>query len=186
MKKTKAAEKWASGGLAAVCLVLGLNLLLRSGVGSGTEKPAAPTPARPAANLRTAPPRPAAVQDDLSRYDPEVKLDLLSDLQSRPLPEIERNPFEFPKPKPIPAAIGPQLPRPAPPIPVAALGIKLIGYSQKENGVREGIISGEDGIYIVHEGETFAKRYKVNKLTATMAEIYDETTRQTVEMPIAP
>ncbi|HEV2348339.1 MAG TPA: hypothetical protein VG028_00670 [Terriglobia bacterium] len=185
MKKKRAAEKWASGALGVVCLVLAINLLLRSGVGAGTEKPT-PAAEHARAKLRTQP-RSGAAPDDLSRYDPEVKLDLLSDLQSRPLPEIERNPFEFPKPKPISPPIGPQLPRPpAPPPPPPPLPLKAIGYSEKENGVKEGIISGEDGIYVVHEGETFAKRYKVSKLTATMVEIYDEATRQTVDMPIAP
>jgi hypothetical protein len=184
MTKKTAAEKWASIALGVVCLALVLNLLLRGGVGSGTEKPTR-VPARPAAKPQSAP-GPVAAKDDLSRYDPEVKLDLLSDLQERPLPSINRNPFEFPKPKPIPAAIGPQPPRPAVSAAPVALTIKLVGYSQKENGIREGIISGEDGIFIVHEGETFDKRYKVNRLTATMVEIYDETTRQTVEMPMAP
>jgi len=184
MTRNTTAEKWASIVLGVVCLGLALNLMFRGGVGSGKEKPAQ-APAR-IADKPQPEPRPVAVKDDLSRYDPEVKLDLLSELQEKSLPSIERNPFEFPKPKPIPPAIGPQLPRPVAPPSPESLAIKLVGYSQKENGIREGIISGEDGIFIVHEGETFDKRYKVNKLTATMVEIYDDTTRQTVEMPMAP
>jgi hypothetical protein len=185
MKIKGVAEKWASGALGAVCLVLVLNLALRSGVGSGTEK-ARPAPVSPSVKLRLEP-KPNTAQDDLARYDPEVKLDLLSDLQSRSLPHIDRNPFEFERPKPIPPAIGPQLPGrgtslPAPPV----LSIKLIGYSQKENGTREGIIADTDGLYIVHEGDTFAKRYKVTKLTSTVCEVYDETTRQTVALSLAP
>ncbi|HLY61950.1 MAG TPA: hypothetical protein VKV95_14485 [Terriglobia bacterium] len=185
MKIISAAQKWASIVLGVICLALLLNLALRSGVGSGTEKsPLAPV--KSAVKLQITP-KPGAAQDDLSRYDPEVKLDLLSDLQSRELPQIERNPFEFERPKPIPPSIGPQLPgrgSALPPPPV--LSIKLIGYSQKESGLKEGIIADEDGLYVVHEGETFAKRYKVTKLTSTFIEIYDETTRQTVSLPIAP
>jgi hypothetical protein len=184
MKKQGTAEKWASGALGVVCLILVVHLLLRGGVGSGKEK-TTPAPARSTA-VHLAAPRPAAAPDDLSRYDPDVKLELLSDLQSRPLPDIERNPFEFPKPKPIPPPIGPQPPpAAAPPAAAPALTIKAIGYSVKEGGLREGIISDPDGLYIVHEGETFAKRYKVSKLTATMVQVYDETTRQTVDLPIA-
>lgn len=185
MKIKGAAEKWVSGALGVVCLVLLINLILRGGIGKGTEEPS-PAPVNSSVPHRSEP-KSGAAPDDLARYDPEVKLDLLSDLQSRTLPQIERNPFEFERPKPIPPPIGPQLPGRGPqPPPPPALPIKVIGYSQKESGIKEGIMADDEGIYVVHEGETFAKRYKVTKLTATAVEIYDETTRQTVSLPIAP
>jgi hypothetical protein len=140
------------------------------------------------AQARRIPFAPLGVKDELSRYDPEVRLDLLNDQQSRPLPKIDRNPFEFPAPKPTAASrggiFGPQLPPPPPPPP--PLSIKLIGYTDKGGGVKVGIISDDEEIYVVREGETFAKIFKVTKLTPLMVEIYDESTHRTVELPITP
>ncbi|MHB8655803.1 MAG: hypothetical protein ACYDA9_18215 [Terriglobia bacterium] len=152
----------------------------------GTAKPAVPSVR--SAQTRRIPVAPPGVKDELSRYDPEVRLDLLSDQQSRPLPVIDRNPFEFPAPKPVLDSrgriFGPQLPPPPPPPP--PLSIKLIGYTDKGGGVKVGIISDNEDIYVVREGETFDKIFKVTKLTPMMIEIYDQSTHRTVELPIMP
>ena len=101
---------------------------------------------------------------------------------------MDRNPFEIPPPKPILVSrgriYGPQLPTPPPPPP--PLTIKLIGYSDKGGGVKVGIISDDEDIYVVREGQTFDKIFKVTKLTPLMIEIYDESTHRTVDLPIAP
>jgi len=128
---------------------------------------------------------PPAARDELSRYDSEIKLELLTDIQSRPLPTIERNPFEFPPAKKAPEApvyVGRKLPPPPPPPP--PMPFKMIGYSEKTGGVKEAIIEDAEEIYVVHEGETFAKRYRVNKITPTSAEIVDTSSGQTAQLPI--
>ena len=184
MKIKGAAEKWWSGILGVVCLLLLMNLL-RGGVPAVQEKES--TPADHPPETRQIPVGSLEAKDELSRYNPEVKLDLLSDIQQRGLPTIERNPFEFPKPKETSRPPGPQLPPPPPPPPPPpTLPIKMIGYSEKAGGIKEAVVFEEpDGpIYVVHEGETFNKRYKVNKLTSISASIYDEETHQTVELPI--
>ena len=186
MKIGIAVENWMGIILNAVGLVLITNLLACSGVGAGDAKPAVAAVRSP--HARRIPSAPVGSKDELSRYDPEVRLDLLNDQQSRPLPRIDRNPFEIPAPKPTLVSsgrtFGPQLPPPPPPPP--PLPIKLIGYTDKGGGVKVGIISDDEQIYVVREGETFAKIFKVTKLTPLMIEIYDEATHQTVQLPIAP
>ena len=88
----------------AVSLALILNLVVyvhRLGAGnahppariSSTTKGASLATDKGAARTQTAP-------DELSRYDPIIKLDLLKELQGRALPELDRNPFEFVAPPP--------------------------------------------------------------------------------------
>ena len=177
--------KWASGVLGAVCLVLAVNLVWHNGVrAGGVPKPTLPPVHTPLIRRITL--APPAVKEELSRYDSEIKLDLLTDIQSRPLPEIERNPFEFPPARTVSGPVeptGPQLPPPPPPPP--PMPFKLIGYSEKAGGLKEAIIEDAEEIYVVHEGETFAKKYRVNKITPTMAEIVDTASGQTAQLPIA-
>src|SRR5271169_6518272 len=172
MKIKGEVSKWASGVLGAVCLMLAVNLLWHNGVrAGGSPKPTLP-PVHTPEERRTklAPP---AVKDELSKYDSEIKLELLTDIQSRPLPEIERNPFEFPPPPKPKEIIVTTVPQPPPPPPPPPMPFKMIGYSEKAGGVKEAIVEDADDIYVVHEGETFAKKYRVNKITPTSSEIVD-------------
>src|SRR5213076_1962694 len=88
-------EKWIAAGLGVACAALLANLAVRSNfVRAGAPRSAAPPPP-----VRTVsapgPHKDPSSADELARYDPEVRLDLLSDLDSRPLPQIDRNPFQF-------------------------------------------------------------------------------------------
>jgi hypothetical protein len=184
MKIKGATEKWAIGALGLVCLLLVMNMV-RGGSPAAQEK--RNTPPGPAPETRQTRAVPPDAKDELSRYNPEIKLDLLSDIQQRELPTFARNPFEFPKPKELPLPVGPSLPTATAnntPPPTPTLPIRMLGYSEKAGGMKEGIVEDDEGIYVVHVGETFNKRYKVNKLVTTSASIYDEVTHQTVELPI--
>ena len=88
-------EKWIAAGLGVACAALLANLAVRSNfVRAGAPRSAAPPP--PARTVSApGPHKDSSSADELARYDPEVRLDLLSDLDSRPLPQIDRNPFEF-------------------------------------------------------------------------------------------
>jgi len=180
-------EKWASGFLGVVCVLLVLNLALRSGARVGASR--SPVRAVPAAE----PPRPQSVsaqgRDELARHDPVVRLDLLKDLRSRPLPRLDRNPFEFEAPRPaVPASEGaaPPTPTTATPAGPPPVSLKALGYTEKSGGVPEAIISDDEQLHIVHEGEVFAKRFRVLKITPKLVEIDDEAAHQTVRLPIAP
>lgn len=183
MKLSSHIEKIASGVLGAVCLLLLVNLVLHffGGVRAGgtVSTVAAPTSRGQVLNRRTL--------DDLSRYDPVVKLDVLEELQSRPLPQLSRNPFALETPRtaarPGPAAAAPPPPsEPAgpPPVPLTALG-----FAEKAGGVREAYVSDGEDIYVIHEGDTFAKRFKVLRITPSFVEVEDEALRRTIQLPIA-
>jgi hypothetical protein len=181
MTRKSQVKKWAAGTLGIVCLLLVLNLVLRSGVKVGASRATLPARVTPA----VAHPQALAdrVADELASYDPGVRLDLLKELQSRPLPRLARNPFEFAaKPAPTAAAVsgGPATPAPPP----APPPLKAMGYTEKARGVPEAIVSDDQEIYVVHEGESFANRYRVLKISPSAVEVDDETTHQTVRLPI--
>ncbi len=176
-------EKWVSGVLGVFCLLLLIHLIMQfSGIKAGASR--VPMAARGSGAGRLMHASSSYVPDDLSRYDPEVHLDLLKKYQSRALPRFERNPFaaEAPRPAP-PAPVAPQ-PPPAPP-PPPPIPLKAVGYSEKGGGRQEAYVSDEDQVFVVHEGEQFAQKYRVLKITPRSIQIEDETSHQTVELPFA-
>ena len=186
MKSGSQFEKWVAGFLGVVCVALILNMVFRSGAkATGSRPPVHNVPDPPRPRVGSAP---AQITDELARYDPKVRLDLLEQIQKRPLPKLSRNPFEFeavaaPPSKPGTTAL-PAVPTapPKPPPPP----LKVVGVTQKGGGVNEAIVSDDQEIYIVHEGETFAKRFRVRKISPTQVEIDDDTTHDTIRLPIAP
>jgi hypothetical protein len=186
-------EKWAGGILGIVSAILLLNLVLQfSGVRAAARRllPSAALPA-PAEKGKATP-----ADDNLAQFDPAMRLDDLKRLDARPLPELSRNPFEFvlpPAPPTVPAsptAAAPAAP-PAPP----PISLHPMGYSEDLNGQKMAYVCDQsapgpqgcaatDQVYIVHEGDTAANRYKILKITATAVTVEDETTHQTAELPI--
>lgn len=175
-------EKWAAGILAVVSLGLLANLIFHSGLTARAGNPT--TPKVRSTGVRAPVPRTSA-QDVALAGDPEVDLTLLENLQNRPLPELARNPFEFPPPPAPHRSAGgvaqPQAPPPPPPLPLHA-----IGYSQQAGQPPQAVVVGEEEIFVVHAGETFGKRFQVLSLTPTRVEIHDAVTQQTVQLPIGP
>jgi hypothetical protein len=177
-------EKWATGLLGLVCLLLVLNLVLRSGAKAGASRATLPSN-RVSVVASSSQALSDRVVDELARYDPGVRLDLLKELQSRSLPKLARNPFEFgakPALATEPQAAGP--PAPAAPVLPPAPPLKAVGYTEKAGGAREAIVSDDQEIYIVHEGETFAKRFRVLRISPSVVEVDDDTTHQTIRLPI--
>jgi hypothetical protein len=192
MKVTGHIEKWRVGVLGAVSLVLVVHLVLKyNGGGTGDMRHWASTPARAKANTVPSPKVAVGKQkisDELSRYDPLVNLDLLKEFEDRPLPELNRNPFEFVggrvQASPVQtAAAGPAPPPPPSPPPVT---LKPMGYSEGKGGVKEAMVSDEDQVFVVHEGDSVGTRYKVIKITPTVITVEDATLHQTVDLPVPP
>jgi hypothetical protein len=174
-------EKWATGFLVVVCALLILNLVMRGGARAGSS--------RPTASAVSSGPRGRPIAgrsvDELARYDPGIHLDQWKELQSRPLPKFARNPFEL-EVHEAPTqeqAAGPA-PAPATPSPPPPPPLKVVGYSEQAGGLREAIVTVEDQIFVVHEGETFAKRFHVLTISPSQVEITDETTHQNVRLPV--
>jgi hypothetical protein len=184
------AEKWTAGILGLVSLGLLVNLLLPSGTRGGAARPTAAPHAVPAVGGAKA----AAAKSgfgDLGRYDPTVHLNALNEVRERSLPDLDRNPFEFPperppEPKSVqpgePGYIAPGAP-PAPPVP--SVPLKALGFTEKAGSPREAIVTDDDQIFIVHEGETFARRFRVLSISPTVVELVDDTTHQSIKLPIS-
>src|SRR5271157_504330 len=192
MKATGHIEKWGAGILGAVSLALAVNLVLHISRGHARDtRPRATTPPRAKATTLPSPKAPAgkqSVSDELSRYDPVVKLDLLKELADRPLPELNRNPFEF-MGAPANAAAAQTAaaaPAAAQPPPLPPVTLKPMGYSEGKGGVKEAMVSDEDQVFVVHEGDYIGTRYKVIKITPTVITVEDATIHQTVDLPVPP
>ena len=192
MKGTGHIEKWGAGVLGVVSFALLVNLVVRINRGhAGNTRPRATAPPRAKATNLPGPKAPAGrqkVSDELSRYNPVVKLDLLKELEDRPLPELDRNPFEFVATPPHvapgqTAAATPAAAQPAPPPPVT---LKPMGYSEGKGGVKGAMVSDEDQVFVVHEGDSIGTRYKVIKITPTVITVEDATIHQTVDLPVPP
>lgn len=180
-------EKWASGILGAVSLLLVVNLVLQfNGVRAGGARP---SPAYPAVISKERPAKGSKGSDDLSRYDTIVRLDLLQELDGRPLPEFPRNPFEFEAPPiskeqemaraaAVAAAAGPKLPPPP------EVNLKALGYAEKAGGVREAYVADDTDVYVVHEGDSVSNRYRILKITPSSITVEDEPSHQSVELSI--
>ena len=119
--------------------------------------------------------------------DSTLRLDMLKALDSRPMPDLSRSPFDFaPTPAEVKAReaaaqrVVPPPPAPPPPPPVP---FKAMGYQQDGQGRRMAYLTDDNGTYVVREGQEFGQHFKVLKITDTMVEVQDETYHQTVQLP---
>jgi hypothetical protein len=61
---------------------------------------------------------------------------------------------------------------------------KAFCFVEKENGSREAFIALGDEVYLVHEGEVFAHRYRVLKISPTRVEAADERAEENKSPPV--
>jgi len=186
MKFPAGIEKWGSWVLGAVSLLLAVNLVMHfRGTRAADSRP---HPAAPrAASADQAAPRSA---DDLARYNPVVNLETLKELDARPLSGLDRNPFEFVGSAAPPVILDQPVvavaaPPPAPPPPPPVL-LKPMGYNEMPGGGKAALTTLDDQVYVVHEGDVVAARYKILKITPAALTVEDATTHQTVDLPFPP
>jgi hypothetical protein len=150
--------------------------LLPGSAAAGGQAPAAPNASPGGAN------------------DAVLHLDELAGLDARPLPDFQRNPFQYgPTPEEIKKAHdadvlakSPPPPPPPPPVP-----FKAIGYQQQAAGQRLAYlcVSSASGCaedqqpYAVREGQEFGQHFKVLRITDSLVEVEDESYHQTVQLP---
>ena len=176
-------NKWGAAVLGGVCLLLVVNLVgeyramqpgksrlvLAAGTGSGTR------------SEKVSP----HATDDLSKYNPVVHFDTLKELDSRPLPDEDRNPFVFAgqaAPSPVaPVAGAPAAnvsPPPPPPPP-----LKAVGYNQLPGGKDEAMVTYNDDLVVVHQGDMIGTKFKVVTINSTMVVVEDGDTHKTIQLP---
>jgi hypothetical protein len=149
---------------------------MQPGSSRANTSPASASPTRAAKAL-------AHVTNDLAQYDPDVHFDALKALDSRPLPDEDRNPFEFvggAAPE-VPHAAAP--PTAAPPAPPAPPPLKAMGYNELPGGKKEAMVTYNDDLVVVHEGDLIGSKFKVVKIDPMMVVVEDGETHQNLELP---
>lgn len=187
MKLSARSQKTWTVVLGVVAAVLIVNLVseMRGTRASASTRAVTVRPEHPLSRQASAPAK--HIKDDLSRYDPTVDLGALKQIDGRPEVDVARNPFDFPAPKIVrPSNVGPDgkpLPPPPPP-PPPPLPIKAVGFADRDKGVVQVVLTDDQGLYVVSEGEIFNKKYRVIKITSKTVEVEDDTTHQTSELPL--
>jgi hypothetical protein len=173
--------------LVGVCIIAVVKLVMEvsaaSGGAAGTPAPVA-VRAYSRRDVQVASVSPSPVTAD----DPELHADQLKELDSRPLPDFTRNPFEFaPTPEEIKAQqaadVRAKNPPPAPPPAPPPVPFKAMGYQKDASGQMRAYLSDDQSTYIVRPGQQFGQRFKVLKITNTSVEVEDESYHQIVELP---
>jgi hypothetical protein len=183
MKLPSGIEKWAIAVLGVVSVLLLAHLVSQFRGARARASQTVPAPTR-AAGVRTGQDSTRSA-DDLARYDPVVHLEALEELDARPLPDMDRNPFDFvapPPPEVTPqqlAAVAQAVPAPPPPV-----LLKPMGYNEMPGGGKEAFATLEDQVLVVHEGEVVASRYKILRITPMAVTVEDATSHQVVDLPI--
>jgi len=58
-----------------------------------------------------------------------------------------------------------------------------LGYVEKAGGEKEAIVEFRDQVYLVHEGELFAEKFRALRVTASSVEIVEELTEASSAFP---
>ena len=123
--------------------------------------------------------------DDLAEYDPTVHFDSLKSLDSRPLPDEDRDPFQFVGGVAAPvvaqaAGPAPQVaPTPPPPPP-----LKAVGYNELPGGGKEAMVTFNDDLQVVHEGDMVGVKFKVLTISPSMVVVENGDTHEKIDLPI--
>ena len=126
--------------------------------------------------------------------DPEIRLDLLQSSEEVKYTGTGRNIFrehleEVPKPlapgltKNAEKAAAPAWAPPAPAGP-PPINLKFYGWASQPGQARAIFLSQGDSVYVAHEGDIIARRYKVLRITPNSVEIQDVLSNNTQSIPL--
>jgi hypothetical protein len=97
-------------------------------------------------------------------------------LQSEPLADYAGDQSRPKPPETLQPSTCPVPPASAPDVGTNRSTVRPIGYVEKAGGEKEAIVEFLDQVYLVHEGELFADKYRVLRVTPTAVEIVEERT----------
>jgi len=146
------------------------------------------------------PPQPSVLSADtrftpLSVKEPELRIDLLEQLQKQEYTGSRRNIFiaeALPPPagavKPVVEAprpfVGPRPPPPPPPVEVPA---EFFGYeSAAPTGKRVAFFREGDNVIVVGEGEMFLNRFRLVRIGNNSADVLEISTGRHANVPLVP
>jgi hypothetical protein len=180
MKLPPGFDKWGSAVLGLVSLLLVARLVNQyRGWQPGNSRAHAASASAPTARVEKAS---SHETQDLVQYDPTVHFETLKGLDSRSLPDEDRNPFVYvgeAAPPPVQVATPAPQAAPAPPPPPP---LKATGYNELPGGKGEAMITYNDDLQVVHEGDLIGNKFRVVKITPTTITIEDGETHKTLEL----
>lgn len=191
MSRRTKVEKYGSIALAAACILLAFKLFSEI---SGDPMETAHAEDRPAqaATSAAASIKHGKTIGKLVNADPDLEIQVLKEYTSRPLPSNTRDPFDFgatPVARSLrgakgAAAGGPGAGGAASPPPPPQIALRAIGYSFRAGVGGEAYLADGDQVYVVHKGNLLSKRYKILQITSSVVEVHDQSTGETVQLPI--
>ena len=104
-------------------------------------------------------------------------------LQSEPLADYAGDQFRPKPPDDLQAPACPVSPAPPPDDSMNRSTVRPLGYVEKAGGEREAIVEFREQVYLVHEGELFAGKFRVLQLTPNSVEIVEELTEASSAAP---
>jgi hypothetical protein len=143
------------------------------------------------------PPNPAQAKSQagktssLPNWGSALEMQAIEKYQPKPLPALNRNPFDFGPPPLTPAqkarlaagaAAGPMT---ASSEPVAShIPLRAIGYSEKPGVGPEAYLADSDDVFVVHDGDVVSKRFRILKITSLKVEVQDGASGEKSQLPI--
>jgi len=113
----------------------------------------------------------------------EPRSEASATLQLEPLADFTGDQFRHKPPETVQAPPCSASPASAPEEGVSSSNVTTLGYVEKANGEREAIVAVHDQVYLVHEGELFAEKYRALRVTASSIEIVQELTEASSASP---
>ncbi len=97
-------------------------------------------------------------------------------LEAEPLADYAGNQVRSTPPEILQPANAPAFATAAPDVIANRSSVTPVGYVEKAGGEKEAIVEYQNEVFLVHEGELFAGKYRVLRLTALAVEIVEEPT----------
>lgn len=189
MKMRKQFEKWGKIALAGLCVLLVFRLVSEiKGSPSMADDPdqtVSQPPAKP-----VSPEKSNSGKGTVSvKLDSGFQLQALEEYVSKPLPDVNRNPFDYGAPPVTPAQRAAQAARSAAAAASSAavqsrIPLRAIGYSERIGIGPEAYLTDADQVYVVHDGDVVSRRYKILRITSSIVEIQDGATGEKTQLPI--
>lgn len=192
-------QKVMAAVLGVVCVALLINLLRSPFIAGGPSGSPSPSGSRVADHAAAQggehAPSPSTIAAELTRYEPEIQLETLSQLNLRPLPPVNRNPFVYgPSPADIAKAKADaelsKNPPPPPPPPPPPITVKALGFEQGPGSTRRAFFTDTADTpdapartYQAGEGQSFADHYRVLQITSTEVTIEDQSSHVKAQLP---
>jgi len=109
--------------------------------------------------------------------------DASATLQSEALADYARDQLRAKPPETLQAPPCPVMPPSTPEEGMNRTSARPLGYVEKAGGEREAIVEFGDQVYLVHEGELFAEKFRVLKVSPSSVEIVEELTEASSASP---